>query len=167
MEQQHRALDGGELVEQHEEGEGERVGQLGCDLGLGLGGVVDHQRLRQVGPDVGLLPVVRRAQPVDGEAGDGAHEERLRVVDLRAVDGLPAQPRVLAGVLGVADAAGHPVGDAEQPRPQGLECLGAGVGRVHAATIAGVVAAARPAARPLANAASASIPSGPTQSPAT
>src|SRR5437763_16940988 len=98
--------------------------------------------------------MARGPQAIDGEARDDGGEPRLRTFDIAGA--LPAKPRVLDDVLGVGHRSEHPVGEAEQPSPLGLEHRRV-LARPHVRTSAPTwAAAARPAAAPLANVASAS-----------
>ena len=115
--QERRALDGREPLEQHEEGERERVGQLGLGARV-AGALVGEQRLGQPRPDVLLAPHARGAQVVDRQAGGDGREVGLRALDLVGLRAVVAQERLLDDVLGLADAADHAVGDREQQRAQ-------------------------------------------------
>ena len=81
-------------------------------------------RLRQPGADIGLAPVPRRFQLVEAEPGHDAAQKGLRLAHRLAVGVEPAQERLLHHVLGVRDRSEHPVGDADQPRPQRIEGRG-------------------------------------------
>src|SRR5205085_10599624 len=63
MQQEHRALERGEALEQHEERKRQRVAELGMVGRAGAG--VDDQWLGQPLADVLLAPHARRAQVVD------------------------------------------------------------------------------------------------------
>ncbi len=67
-----------------------------------------------------LAAGARRLEVVDAEARDDGRQVRLRRVDLRPLGFRPvdAEEGLLDDVLGLADAADHPVGDREQQRPQ-------------------------------------------------
>ena len=77
--QEHRALDRAQLLQQHQERLRQRVRGLGALVGAGLG--VGQQRLGQPGADVGLTAHARRAQVVDREPRDHGRDERLRRLD--------------------------------------------------------------------------------------
>ena len=104
-------LGGREPLQHHEHGESERLGAFGAEGRVGAG--VD--RLGQPRADVGLAAGARRLQRVDREPRRRRREERRRVLHDRSVGALPAQPRILHDVLGLARAAEHAVGDAEEP----------------------------------------------------
>ena len=116
--EEHRALDLRERLEQHEERQRQGIGHLGHLRRAGVRG--SEQRLRQPRPDVGLAFHARGPQFVDRKAGDDGCQERLRRRDLLAgaARALEAQKSLLNEVLGVADAAEHPVGDREQQRSE-------------------------------------------------
>ena len=112
-----RPLGRAELLQQHQHRELERLRPLGPERRVGAG----VHRLGQPGADVRLAPGVRRGGRVDGEPRRGGGEERRGVAHHAAVRALPAQPRLLHHVLGLRDAAQHPVGDAEQAWSHVLE----------------------------------------------
>jgi hypothetical protein len=89
-----------------------------------VGVAVAQQGLREPGADVGLAANPGRAQVVDGQSGGDRGQVRLLVVYRLIVSRLVFRLVVrrpeegfLHDVLGVADAAGHPVGDREHQRP--------------------------------------------------
>ena len=73
-----------------------------------------HQRLGQPRTDVCLVPRVRGAQLVQAEAADHHHEPAAQVVDLLEINLQHAGECLLDDVLGIADAAQHPVCDVEE-----------------------------------------------------
>jgi hypothetical protein len=99
------ALDGGEALQEDEEGERD---------GFAVGGLVREDRLGQPWSDVLFAPRTRRLEVVQAEPGHDRREPCLRRFDGRRVGGLPAQPRVLQDVFGLRRRAEHPVGDAEE-----------------------------------------------------
>ena len=118
VEQERRPLLRTQRLEDDEEGEGEGVRQLGLPGGIVLRSL--GHGLGQPLPDVGLAPGSGRAQLVDRQAS--GHRGRIgpRRGDLlplldRVVD---PQQGLLDDVLGLADAAEHPVSDRECPRTQ-------------------------------------------------
>jgi hypothetical protein len=155
---ENRPLDRCQLVEQHQEAEGQGVGQLGRALRAGI----SHDRLGQPWPGVDLPGPRRGAEPVEAKAGGCGDQPGLGVGDVCAAGRLPAQPGVLGDVVGVGQGAEHPIGQAADPGPGRLERILA-----HVAVVTGNACTARRAAAcPLARAASAIRPVGPTQSPA-
>ena len=123
MQQQHGALLWRKAVEQHQHRQGERVGHLRL-LGrvIGAGG---KDRLGEPLADVPLAPDPSRAQLVDRQpCRDGGHKGPGRV-DLVPIleHAMEAEQRLLDDVLGLRDAAQHPVGDRERDRPHLLEQL--------------------------------------------
>jgi hypothetical protein len=110
--EERRALGRRQPLEQAQERQRQVV-----DVGGGRG----RDRLGQPRPDVGLAAGPRRAQLIEGEPRHHRHQEAARVAHRRAIGGQPAHPRLLEDVVGVGGAAQHAVGDAEQPRPVGLE----------------------------------------------
>ena len=118
--QEHGSLDRGEALEQHEEGHREGVGQLSHLLGAFV--QVGHDRLGQPGADIGLPANPGRAHVVDSQPGGGR-----RQIGLGRFDHHPALPgalqpeeRFLDQILGLGHAPGHPVGDREHERAEGL-----------------------------------------------
>ena len=110
---EHRALVGRQALEQHEHRQ--------RDLLLVLDQLrrhVLHQRLRQPLADVGLAAHARGAQDVDRQPRRHRRQERLLVVERRAV--VHAQERLLDHVLGLGDRAEHAVGDLEGERAQAI-----------------------------------------------
>ena len=75
------------------------------------------QRLGQPRADVGLAAHARRAQDVDRQPRRDRRQER-RARSRRAGGRGAAQVRLLHDVLGLGDAAEHPVGDREEQRAQ-------------------------------------------------
>ena len=74
------------------------------------------QRLGQPRANIGLAPHHGGVEAVEREVGHYPRQVSPRVVDAFVGHRVPLQPRVLQHILGVADAAEHPVGDAEQRR---------------------------------------------------
>ena len=81
-------------------------------------------RVGQPRADVGLAPDPGRLGGVDREPGGRGGEEGGRFDHLGPVVALPADPDLLDDVLGLGGAAEHPVGDAEEPRPDTREDCG-------------------------------------------
>ena len=111
------------------------------------------------------------ARPVQRQTGHDRREVGRRALDAVVVDALPADPGLLHDVLGIAVAGQDAIGQAEEAGPLGGEVLVRTCHRptmppIGDATLFARSAAARPAASPLERAASASSPTGPTQSPA-
>lgn len=116
----HRALVGGEALHDGEDGVRDGFALLG-----GVGGaehrVADEERLGQPLADVGLAPGAGRGELVEAQVGEDLRQPGLGDLDALDVGGLPAQERVLHGVLGLARGAEEAVGDRLQAGPGGLE----------------------------------------------
>jgi len=110
-----------QALQQHEHRQRQRVGHLRVPRRIVV--AVGDDRLRQPLPDVVLATSARRAQRVDRQPGGHGGDERARRRDLLAPLERPmhAQQRLLHHVLGLGDAAEHPVGDREGDRPQLVE----------------------------------------------
>ena len=113
-----RPLDRRQPLQQHQQGQRQRIRELGARGRAGRR--VLEQRLREPRPDVGLAPGPRRLQDVDRQPRRHRRDPGRRLVD-RLVLARQAQQRLLGDVLGLRDAAQHPVGHAEAVPPQGLE----------------------------------------------
>ena len=85
---------------------------------------VRDDRLGQPAPHVVLAPCAARAQHVEAHAGDDGRQPAAEVGDRVRVGAAQAQPRLLHGVVGLAQRAEHPVGDRAQVRAVLLELLG-------------------------------------------
>jgi hypothetical protein len=98
VEQEDRALDRRERLEQYEERHRERVRLL--DEDGGIIGIVGHDRLRKPLADVLLVPRERRPELVNAEAGHDRRQERLRRLDLPVLGAraCEADARLLSGV---------------------------------------------------------------------
>ena len=116
--QEDRALDRGEALEEHQEAHREGVGGLGVanDIVLLLG----QERLGEPGADVALPSHASRTQVVDAQSRGHRRQVGLGGVHLgsRARLLVEAQERLLDDVLGVGRAAEHPVRDREDQRPE-------------------------------------------------
>ncbi|AIT07465.1 hypothetical protein MC45_15030 [Sphingomonas taxi] len=81
--------------------------------------VDDEQRLGQPRADIGLAAYPRRFEMIEAQARDDPRQPcRRRRHRIRP---RPAQPGVLYHVLRLGERTGHPIGEAEQPRPLRLE----------------------------------------------
>jgi hypothetical protein len=118
MEQEHRAFGRGQAFQQDEEGHREGIRQLRAFGRIRFG--ARDERLRQPGTDVGFPPHPGGPQVADGQPGRDGGQVRLGRGEGNAVAQRPGEPqeRLLDDVLGVTDAAGHPVGDREHQRPE-------------------------------------------------
>ena len=123
--QERGPLLGREALEHDEEGQRQRVGELGLRGGLIL---ACDQRLGQPLADVRLAPGAGRAQLIDAEAGDdGGDPGRRRVDPLAAGErAVQAQQGLLHHVLVLARAAQHAVRHREGARAQLLVEVAAG-----------------------------------------
>ena len=120
-EQEHGAFGGRQAFQQYKEGHRQGIGHLGVLRGVGFRRGAQpafDERLGQPGAHVGLAPDPGGAQVADGEPGGDRGQVGLGRVDAGAVAQRAGQPQegLLDDVLGVADAAGHPVGDREHQR---------------------------------------------------
>ena len=113
-----RPLDRGQPLQQHQQRQRQRIRELGARGRAGRR-VLD-QRLRQPRPDIRLATGPRRLEDVDREPRHHRRHPGGRLVD-RAFLARQAQERLLGHVLGLRDAAEHPVGHAEAVPPQRLE----------------------------------------------
>ena len=113
-----RALDRGQPLQEHEQRQRQRIRELGM-RGRAERRVLD-QRLRQPGPDIRLATGARRLEDIDREPRRHGRDPGGGLVD-RAFLARQAQQRLLGHVLGLRDAAEHPVRHAEAVSPQRLE----------------------------------------------
>ena len=113
--QEDRALDRRQLLEQDEKGRGERRRELGGFL-IRLG-----QRFGQPGAGIFHARPLGAAQMVDAQPRDDGREIRARGADVGVLVLTRPQPRILHDVLGFAGAAEHPVGNREQQRAMRFE----------------------------------------------
>jgi hypothetical protein len=123
VEQEHGAFGRRQALEQDEEGHGQGIGHLGALRGVGGGRgtqLARDERLGQPGTYVGLPPDPRGPQVADGQPGGHRGQVGLGRGDTGSVAQGASQPKegLLDDILGVADAAGHPVGDREHQRPE-------------------------------------------------
>ena len=116
-----RALDRGQPFQEHQQRQRQRIRELGM-RGRAARRVLD-QRLRQPGPDIRLATGPRRLEDVDREPRRHGRDPGGGLVD-RAFLARQAQQRLLGHVLGLRDAAEHPVRHAEAVSPQRLELPG-------------------------------------------
>jgi hypothetical protein len=118
---EHGALLGGETLQQHQHRERQRVGHL--RLLCRIVDAVGDDRLRQPLADVALAARAGGAQLVDRQPRrHGGHERAWRCDVLAAGQRLmEPQQRLLDHVLGLGDAAEHPIRDRERDGPQLVE----------------------------------------------
>ena len=123
--QERRALLGRQALEQHEEGERQRVRDLGLAGGIVVG--ARDERLRQPLAHVGLAPDPRRAEVVEREPRDHRRQVGARRLDPLAARARPveAEESLLHHVLRLAArcrASGRrrrtPTGGARRTRPR-------------------------------------------------
>ena len=115
-EQEHGAFGWRQAFQQDEEGHGQGIGHLGALRGVWCGRGAQpafHDRLGQPGAHVGLTADPGGPQVADGQPGGDGGQVRLGRVKDDAIPERAGEPqeRLLDDVLGVADAASHPVGD--------------------------------------------------------
>jgi hypothetical protein len=122
--QERRALLGRQALEHDEEGDRQRVRQLGM-VGRVAAALVVDQRLGQPFAEVALALDPGRSQLVDAQPGDHGREIRAWRLDPLALlqRQVQTQQRLLHDVLRLAHAAQHPVGHPERPGPKLLQAL--------------------------------------------
>jgi hypothetical protein len=113
-----RPLDRGQPLQQHQQRQRQRIRELRARRRIERR-VLD-QRLRQPRPHIRLATDPRRPQDVDREPRHHGRHPRGRLVD-RAFLARQAQERLLGHVLGLRDAAKHPVRHANAVPPERLE----------------------------------------------
>ena|GEM_PF-2532409 len=115
VQQENRTFGGGKALQHDQEGHGQRVRHFYLPGRVVL---VHDERLGQPGAHVGLAADPRRSLVRDRQPGGDLGQERLRRLDHRAIAQGAGEPkeRLLDDVLGVTDAARHPVGDREHQR---------------------------------------------------
>jgi hypothetical protein len=105
-------------------------------LGVDAVGAVDD-RLGQADAERLLAARLARAQHVEGDARDHGPQPGTEVVDVGGVGAAEPQPRLLHGVVGLAQRAEHPVGDGPQCGPVLLEALRQLIHRSHSFVASG------------------------------
>ncbi len=130
VEDEREALGRRQRLEHDEQREPERVREDRCLLGIDLV-VQAHDRLRQPAADVFLSPRTAGSQHVEADAADDGRQPAAEVRDGRRIGAAEPQPRLLHGVVGLAQRAQHPVGDGAQVRPVLLELLREPLSIVH------------------------------------
>jgi hypothetical protein len=130
VQQQHGSLLRGQALQQHQHRQRQRVGHLRVPGRVIM--AVGDDRLWQPLAHVLLAPGARRAQLVDPQPGGHRGYESAGRLDLLAVLERTVEPeqRLLDDVLGLGDAAEHPVRDRERDRAQFLKQL---LARAHVA----------------------------------
>jgi hypothetical protein len=111
-----------QLLQHHEQGDPDRVGQDGFLLGILALLPPRHRRHRRVRQLV-LPPRLSGAQHVEAHTSDDGGQPAAQVLDLARVRAAEAQPRLLHRVLRLAQGAQHPIGHAAQVAPLRLEPL--------------------------------------------
>jgi hypothetical protein len=123
MQHERQPLGRTQRVQHHQERETDRVRQQGLVLGVAAGILVADNRLGQPGADVALPARFAAAQHVQAHAPDDGGQPAAEVRDAVIVGPAQAQPRLLYGVLGVADRPEHSIRDRRQVRAVGFELL--------------------------------------------
>ena len=90
--------------------------------------------IRHVGLEGRLAPRPARPEHVEADPPDDRRQPGPQVLDLAGVGAAQADPRLLDGVVGLADRAEHPECHAAQVGAVGLEAIGEPVLVVHAVT---------------------------------
>ena len=112
MQQERRALQRRQPLQRHHQRQGDIVHLVR------FGG---EHRLGQPGPDIDFALLPRRFQHIQTKPCDHLAQPRFRLAHRGAVGVEPAQECLLHHILGVRDRAQHAIGDAGQPRTQGIE----------------------------------------------
>ena len=114
--QEDRAFDRREALQEHQEPHRERVGGLGVEGDVVL--LLGQDRLGEPRADVALAPHARGPQVVDAQPRGDGRQVGLGRVHLGAAARLlvEAQERLLDDVLGLGRAPEHPVRDREHQR---------------------------------------------------
>jgi hypothetical protein len=123
VQQEHGTFGRGQAFQQDEEGHGQGIGHLGALRGVrgGRGAQLARDEwFGKPGTHVGFPPDPRGPQVADGQPGSDRGQVGLGRSDALALAQRTGQPQegLLDDVLGVADAASHPVGDREHQRPE-------------------------------------------------
>ena len=118
------------------------VGQQRLVLGIGPGRRVVDDRLRPEAVERLLAAGPAGPEHVQADPGDDRRQPPLEAVDLLGVGPLQPQPRLLHGVVGLAERAEDPVGDRAQPGPLAVELVGQleFVHRCHTVRVSRVIA---------------------------
>ena len=113
------ALDGRQLLEQHQRALREGVASLNTQRRISA--YIDCMEHRCA--NMRLTAGSSRLDDVDRKSSRRGREEGRRIPHGVAVGFLPADPRILHDVIGFRCASDDPVGDAEQPRTNRVERL--------------------------------------------
>ena len=117
-------------VEHDEHRQPHRVGHERLVLGVGAVGAVDD-RLGQAQVERVLAPRLAGAEHVQRHAAHHRRQPRVEALDVLGVGAVVAQPRLLDGVVGLAERAEHAVGHRTHARPPLLELLRLPLSLVH------------------------------------
>ena len=120
----------GQVLEHDEQRKADRVGEQCLLLGIAVG-LDAHNRLGQPAAGVVLAPGAPRLQHVEADSADDGGEPAADVPDVVRVGATQPQPRLLDGVLRLADRTEHPVGDGLEVAAVALELLCAPALLVH------------------------------------
>ena len=133
VQDEREAFGGCQGLEHDEQGDPDGIGKDDVVLGA-LVERDGHDRLRQPAPGVVLASRPARPEHVQADPADDHREPATKVIGASRVAAIEPDPCLLDGIVGLADRAEHPVGDAAQVRTLVLELLGQPVASVQSVT---------------------------------
>jgi hypothetical protein len=122
VEYEREALGRAQRLQHDEQREADGVGQQRLVLRVGSVGAVD-ERVGHVDAERLLPPPLARAEHVQRHAGDDGRQPGREVLDLPRIRAVEPEPRLLDGVVRLAQGAEHPIGHGPQVRALLLESL--------------------------------------------